>query len=209
MAFEPNLGPYYVFMGDPTTASGADMQYLGKTRGDIVFNPDLGIMTGFADQTGRTPLADTVFDSGPKPTVQVPFVDEEKTKLLKQFPTASLVTDSSNEAMGFSAGPQKIAVTDIETLALIPVSEIGEGTNGIDAPHGLWLPRAIAKSPGEFTFNLPDGDDILNPHTVEFVALYYETDQDGSTVNSNLRYGFFGTPNADSNLTWSLPAVSD
>lgn len=209
MAFEPRLGTFHVFYGNPCTALGAGMQYLGKTRGDIKLNPDLGIMSGRADQTGRTALADTVYDSGPRPMVQVPFVDEEKTKLLKQFLNASLVTDSTNSAMGFSDGPSKIAVTAIETLALIPVDEIAEGTNGIDAPNAIWLPRAIPQSPGEFTFNLPDGDDILNPHTVEFMAAYYETDQDGDTVNAALRYGFIGTPNADTSLTWSLPAVAD
>lgn len=209
MAFEPNLGPYYVFKGDPTTASGADMVYLGKTRGDITLNPNLGIMTGFADQTGRTPLADTVYDSGPLPVVQVPFVDEEKAKMIKYFENGAIVTNSSNSAIGFSSGIGKIAIADIDALALIPVSQIAEGTNGIDAPNAIWIPRVIAKSPGEFTFNLPDGEDILNPHTVEFHALYYETDQDAQTIDASLRYGFYGPPSADSGLTWSLPVVAD
>jgi len=209
MAFEPRLGPCYIFKGNPTTALGAGMQYLGKTRGDVILNPGLGIMTGRADQVGRTPLADTVYDSGPLPVLQAPFVDEEIAKMLKYFENSSEVTDSTNSAMGFSDGIAKIPVANIETLAVIPVAEIGEGSNGIDAPNGVWLPRCVAKSPGEFTFNLPDGDDILNPHTVEFHALYYETDQADDTVNAALRYGFIGTPNADSSLTWTLPAVAD
>lgn len=209
MAFEPRLGPCHIFKGDPTTADGADMQYLGKTRGDVIFNPQLGINMGRADQVGRTPLADTVYDSGPLPILQAPFVDEEVAKMLKYFENASQVTNSTRSAMGFSDGISKIAIANIETLAVIPVAEIGEGTNGIDAPNAIWLPRCIAVSPGEFTFNLPDGDDILNPHTVEFHALYYETDQDDNTINAALRYGFIGAPGADSGLSWSLPAVAD
>lgn len=209
MAFDPQIGPFYVFKGDPTTASGADMVYLGMTRGDITLNPDLGIMTGYADQTGRTPLADAVYDAGPKPVVQVPFVDEEKAKMIKYIENGEIVTNSTKSAIGFSAGIKKIAIASIDTLALIPVAEIASGTNGIDAQHAIWLPRVIAKTPGEFTFSLPDGEDILKPHTVEFHALYYETDQDGQTVNPSLRYGFIGTPNADTGLTWSLPAVSN
>jgi len=209
MAFEPVLGPFHVFKGDPTTASGAGMTYLGKTRGDITLNPNLGIMTGFADQTGRTPLADVVYDAGPKPMVQVPFVDEEKAKMIKYFENGEIVTNTTKEAIGFSSGIKKIAIADIDTLALIPVSQIASGTNGIDAANAIWLPRVIAKTAGDFTFNLPDGDDILNPHTVEFEALYYETDQDDNNVNASLRYGFIGTPNADTGLTWSLPVVAD
>ena len=207
MSFNPQLGPFYVFKGDPTTAAGAGMTYLGQTRGDIKLNPDLGIMVGYADQTGRTPLADVAYDSGPKPIVQVPFVDEEKLKMIKYFENGEIVTNTTKEAIGFSSGIKKIPIADIDTLALIPVAQIAEGENGIDAPGAIWLPRSIAKTPGEFTYNLPDGDDILNPHTVEFTGLYYETDQDASSVNESLRYGFIGTPNADTALTWSLPPV--
>ena len=201
--------PCHLFLGDPTTASGADMVYLGKTRGDVVFTPNVNIATGFADQTGLTPLAVSVVDSGATPMLQAPLIDEDLDKMIQYITGGTIVENSGKKALGFSAGVQKIAVANIYTLAAIPIDEIAEGTNGIDAPNAIWIPRVIAKNLGDFTHKLAEGDDSFNPHTVEFHALYHETDHNDDVVNEALRRGFIGTPNADTGLTWSLPAVSE
>ncbi len=208
MSLVQRRGPCHIFVGDPTTASGADMQYVGYTRGDVVFSPNLNISRGFADQTGLTPLAESVRDVGATPVLTVPMIDEEFTKMLAYMQGAIQVTNTTKSALGFSSGPAAVAIADVPTVALIPVDEIASGTNGIDSANAIWLPRAIAVSVGDFTHNNEQSDDDFNPHTVEFHALYSETDQDGQTINAALRRGFIGTPNADTGLTWSLPAVA-
>lgn len=207
MSFNPRRGPCYVFYGDPTTAAGADMKYLGFTRGDVVVNPNLNISTGYADQTGLTPRADSVYDSGATPMVQVPFIDEETAKMAAYILGSTTVINGGKNALGFSAGPAVIPVAKIGTLALIPMNEITSGANGIDAPNGIWLPRAIPTAIGEFTFKLEDGDDNFSPHTVEFAGAYYEKDQDDKVIDKNIRRGFIGAPGADSGLNWFLPVI--
>lgn len=205
------IGPAHVFYGDPTQAAGAGMLYLGKTRGETLVALNVNVSVGKTDQDGMTPLASTVFNSGPAPVITIPFVDEEKAKLVKQIVGSALVTNGSNTALVFGAQPKKIALADIGTLVLIPVDEIASGTNGIDAPNAFWFPRAIANDVGQFTFNLPDGDDNLNPHTVGFIALQHPTDQDGTpnAIPVDARAGFRGSPNSFTALAtqWSLPVV--
>jgi len=208
MAFEPRRGPCHIFLGDPTTALGADMKYLGYTRGDVSFAPNINISRGFADQTGLTPLASSIRDVGATPVLTAPLIDEDLAKMIQYIMGGTTVSDAGNSAMGFSSGPAAIPTANVYTLACIPLDEIAEGTNGIDAPNAIWLPRVFIPNIGELMHDNKQSDDDYNPHTVEFHSAYNETDHDGQTVNAALRIGFIGTPNADTGLTWSLPEVS-
>lgn len=206
------VGPAHIFLGDPAQASGAGMTYLGATRGDVRVSPGIQVAMGRKDQLGRTPVADAVYTVGPMPVVSIPFIDEEKAKLAVKVANSVVNTNSSKTALGFGSGFAAVAAADIGTLAIIPVAEIASGTNGIDAPNAIWLPAVICTDFGQFTFNLPEGDDIFPPHEMQFAGLYREQDLDGApnTIPADMRVMFYGTPNGAAALDgeWSLPAAT-
>jgi hypothetical protein len=207
MSEEYKIGPALVYMGDPTQADGAGMTFLGHVRGEITINPNINISTGQVDAKGMIPLADTVFNSGPQPVANVPFVDEEKEKLKELLPGSSIVTNGGDGALLLGAGVEKIAVADIDTLCIIPVDEVDQGTNGIDAPNAWWFPRAICNQFGAITFQLPDGEDNLSNYTRDtaIISLYHETDQADATIPKDARPGFRGAPSEAGISGWSLP----
>lgn len=207
MADDKRVGPCHVFIGDPTTAAGADMLYLGHTRGDVRVAPNINVAFGRADQKGMTPLADGVFVTGPRPVATIPLLDEEKAKLLKQIPGGVLTTASGETALGFGNGFAKIALASIPTLCLLPIDETSQGTNGVDADHAIWFPACIVNGFGELVFNLPDGDDAFNPHEIQVTSLLRESDQDSSAIPTGHRAGWIGAPKA-LGLTWYLPAAT-
>lgn len=203
------LGPALVLYGDPTQASGAGMNFLGHVRGEITVNPNLNISFGRVDARGMIPLADAVFNGGAAPVASIPFVDEEKAKLKELLPGSSIVTNGGDSALVLGSGVKKVAITELKTLCIIPLDEIDEGTNGIEAPNAWWFNRAVTNQFGSFRFSLPEGEDNLSNKTrdTQIASLYHSTDMDGNTVPANARAGFRGSPNALS-LTWSLPDLS-
>lgn len=214
MSFVNRVGPCHVFLGDPTVVDGGGMTYMGYTRGDVSVAMNIGVSTGRSDQQGRTPLADGVFVTGPTPVVSLPMVDEEKDKLVKVLPGSSL---TGSTALGAGSGVTVLDVSSIDTLALVPVDEIDQGTNGIDAPHAIWIPAAISTDFGALMFNLPDGDDAFDPHEVQIAAMLRETDQDANELDQDNGVLFIGPPDQFTNLQnpapppdglWSLPAAT-
>lgn len=209
MADTFRVGPALIFYGDPSVAAGASMLYLGTTKGDVVVSPNIKIALGMADQTAGTPRSDAVFRVGLAPVVQVPLLDEAKTILTKLLPGSSVVTAGGKTSLGFGSGFSKIAEANIGTLAIIPVDEKAQGTNGIDAPNGVWLAAAISNQFGNLTFRLPDeGDDsAFNPHETQFAGLRRVTDWGaGGALTDAARTMFVGSPTAHG-LTWTLPVV--
>jgi len=209
MAENLRVGPAYVLLGDPTTASGADMVYLGKTRGDVVVNPNIQIATGRADQSGSTPLAGSVFFSGIAPVATVPLLDEDKTKMKQYLAGATIEEAGGLKALGFGSGFKKIGISDLHTLCLLPVRDLADYPSNVDEdPDAIWMPAVIANEFGQLTFNLPDGgDDSLNPHEVQFAGLKREEDQGSTEIPVSSQALFQGAPTA-LGLTWSLPDPS-
>lgn len=209
MAEEYNVGPALVYYGDPTQASGAGMNFLGHVRGEITVNPQINIAMGNVDAKGNIALADAVFNSGPQPLANIPFVDEEKAKLQHLLPGSSIASNGGKDALLLGSGVEKVAVADIDTLCIIPVDEVDQGTNGIDAPNAWWFPRAITQTFGQFSYTLPDGDDILNDYSRDttIASLYHDQDQGGNNVPKDARPGFRGSPEGAGmgSGTWSLP----
>ncbi|MDZ7658088.1 hypothetical protein [Fodinibius sp.] len=201
------LGPCLAYLGDPTQASGAGMQFLGHIRGETTVNPNINISTGRVDAKGMMPLADTLFNSGPQPVANVPLVDEQKEKLKELLPGSSIVSDGGDGALLLGSGVQRIAVSEIGTLCLIPVDEVDQGTNGIDAPNAWWFPRAICTDFGSITFALPEGDDNLSTFARDTVltSLYHDVDQADSNIPKDARPGFRGAPSEAGITGWSLP----
>jgi len=203
------LGPALVLYGNPTIAAGAGMEFLGHVRGEITINPNINISFGRVDARGMLPMASAVYNSGSAPVANVPFVDEEINRLKALLPGSSIITAGGLDALTFGAGVKRIDITEIKTLCIIPVDEIAEGTNGIDAPMAWWFPRAITTQFGAIRFSLPEGDDSLNNKTrdTQIASLYHPTDMGGGAVPAAARAGFRGSPTAVG-LTWLLPDLS-
>lgn len=209
------LSSAHIFVGNPTTASGAGMTYLGPTRGNIELNIGLNIAKGRADNTGLTPLATAVRDSGSTPSVTFNMIDEDKDKLVALIKNLSKVTDGGHSALSLGGAPAAISRANLPTLCLLPIDEVAVGTNGIESENAVWFPASIVTEIGPFIRKLAEGEDILSDvaKSVTIEALYVETDQDSPTanaINAALRRGFIGTPEADTGLAgeWSLPAVA-
>lgn len=204
MADVYRVGPCWAFLGNPLTASGADMTFIGKTRGDVTVAPNVSISLGRVDQQGVTPLPDAVFFSGLAPIVTLPLVDEDKAKMAEYLTGATLESNGGFDAVGFGSGFKKIALADIKTLALLPVKESYPAEPAED-PDAIWLPAVIANQFGTLTFNLPDGgDDSLNPHETQFAGLLRQEDQGANAIPASMQVLFFGSPSAGS-LAWTLP----
>lgn len=205
-----NVGPALVYYGDPTQANGAGMNFLGHYRGDATVDPQISVAKGYVDAKGITPLADAVFYNGVQPIANIPFVDEEAEKLSLLMPGSKVVTNGSDKTLLLGTGVKKIPVTDINTLCILPVDEVDQGTNGVDADHAWWFPRAITQTFGNFTYALQDSaDDVLSNQTRDttIASLYHATDQAGNTLSEDARAGFRGSPKGAglSDGDWSLP----
>lgn len=202
------IGPAYLFYGNPTTALGVNMKFLGVTKGDVKVTPGIQIARGFADQAGSTARADSVYRVGAEPRVGVPLLDEEKAKLRLLLPGSSLVTANAATALGFGSGFAKIATADIGTLCVLPIDQASQGTNGIDATDAVWFPGAIVTEFGDLTYALPDeGDDtVFSPRDTVFACLYRETDHAGTAIPAAGRVGWIGSPKALGLTGWTLPA---
>lgn len=207
MADVKRVGPCHAYLGNPTQAAGAGMKYLGHTRGSVTVAPGINVAFGRADQKGRTPLADSVFTIGPTPVVSLPLIDEEKAKLKEYVPGSVLTTASGETALGFGDGFAKIPLASVPTLILVPIDEVSQGTNGIDADNMVVLPAAIARDFGQLTFSLPEGDDVFQPHEVQFAGLLREADHASAAIPTGHRAMFYGPPKA-LGLTWYLPAAT-
>ena len=151
------VGPCYAFMGDPTVAAGAGMEFLGFTRGDVTVAPNLNISTGRVDQIGMSGLAEAAWSGGLNPVATVPLVDEDKDKIAVLVQAGKKQTNGTLVSFGFGSGFQKLE--SLGTLALIPYDELDVGTNGVDAPNGIWFPAAVAFDFGNLIYNTPEGTD--------------------------------------------------
>ena len=130
---------------------------------------------------------------------------------------------------GIGSGFTRINV--IGTLALIPVNELGVGTNGIGAPNGQWFPGAVCTNFGDLVNNLPEGNDAFQPHDAVFMATYLDFDDRPQSIGGlktadanrvllpkSHRVFFKGSPRSMRMVSlggvdyavpsWSLPAVA-
>lgn len=198
-----NLGPAHLIYGDFTDNGGSpnDVEYLGRTRGDVTIAPNVQIARGLTDQTGQAPLSNAIWFGGYAPVVTLPLVDEDKSRLSRIMPGSSVVTSGSKETITFNSVPKKIANADIGTLAIVPEKDSYATSEEFEDPEVWWLTAAISTELGEFVFGeITDEDDALNPHEVQMVGLYRDTLQDGNTsVPEDYRVMWRGTPDPDGN----------
>src|SRR5690606_29901220 len=121
--------------------------------------------------------------TGPAPIVSVPFVDEEKAKLVKHILGATVATSGALKAVLFGRGHKKIAPADIPAVCLLPKRPLAEyPANLADDDEAWWLTAAIPAGTPEFGFELPEGDDIFSPHEVQFIGAVREKDHAGTAI---------------------------
>lgn len=187
MAKDYRVGPCRVFVAPSLTSALGSWVDLGETRGDVVFRVEPGRYAfGRTDQKGVTPLADAVWDTGPRGTPVAPMLDKGVAKLGEYFPGAVRTTASGEDALGFGNGPARVTPV---AFSLVPVAEYTAGSEWADADHAIWLAGAVAVSLGEFVSHLPDGDDAYagNVLTVEFRGVNGE-----ASLPSACRFGGIG-----------------
>ena len=229
MAENYRVAPIMAFYGNPNIPNGAGMHFLGLTRGDATVSPNLNIATGKADQVGTSPIATAVWASGHAPQATLPLIDEDIDKLVEYVLGSEKLSAAGVESWGIGSGFTRIE--SIGTLALVPVNELGVGTNGIDSPNSQWFPAAVCTNFGDLVNNLPEGNDAFQPHDAVFMATYLDFDDRKLTAVGAARAGasrtllpkshrvfFKGSPRSMEMVSlggvgyavpsWSLPAVA-
>jgi hypothetical protein len=192
------IGPAHILIGDPTVVDGTSMVDLGSME-SVSFDPGTQ-MTGVQDAfTGDAFDAESIYSVAPAPTAEVELYDASIDKLAAMLLGATKTADT----LGFGE-PGLKAIEDVPTLAIIPAFEAGDG---VDAPHGLWMPAAMVESLASLVYNRPTGgDNSANSYTVTFRAARRRTDQDATAIPAEAQMAFMGKP-SDLSLTWHLPAL--
>jgi len=199
MAKRYRVGPCHAFFGDFLDDTGAftDVTYLGQTRGNTIVRPEMVISRGKVDQKGAAPIAGAIHLGGYAPVIELPFVDEDKTKLSKIFPGSTVATSGTKKALKFATTPQQITNASIGSLMLVPVkATYSDGP--FEDQDAYFFPGVIPTAVAEFIYGpIEDTDDGLNPHATTLVALHRELFADDSTaVPAGLEVFFMGSPTA-------------
>jgi len=170
------VGPARVLVGASLRAPFDEWTDLGDTHGGVVVSVWAGsrIATGRTDQGGMTPRHDAVWDVGNEMRVTAPLLGSQLRLAEDAFPGAL--------DPGFGGLPGV-------ALVVVPVAEYTEGEAWWNAPGQIILPRAVAKSAGDFIRSLPEPGDTAFDNAVTSVewCLLHDT-----IVQGARRGGVFG-----------------
>ena len=156
------IGPCYLFSSDNITDPLSTWTNHGKIRGNVIDRYlNSNVQTGKADQSGRTPRADSIYITGsPQDGYELPLLNYQIDEILKVMPGAVKVTNAAKEAMGFSTPASTITT---KAFALVPVSAYNADVAGNwwSDDNVRYIEEGLLHITGEFSYKLPDGDDIL------------------------------------------------
>ena len=156
------IGPCYLFSSDNITDPLSTWVNGGKIRGNVIDRYlNSNVQMGKADQSGRTPRADSIYLSGsPQDGYELPLLNYQIDEILKVMPGSVKVTNAAKEAIGFST-PASTLTT--KAFALVPVSAYNADTPGSwwSDDNVRYIEEGLLHITGEFSYKLPDGDDIL------------------------------------------------
>src|SRR5690606_19635941 len=94
-------------------------------------------------------------------------------------------------AIGFGKpGITKIDEANVPTLFVLPASEEAAGIN---APHGIWLPKVATESLASIVFNRPTAGGNANSYTVAFRGAQTSKIA-GVDLPSGFEFGWYGDP---------------
>jgi len=168
------LGPCRLLSSANITDPLATWHDHGYIRGNVLDRyADNYVQSGRADQSGRTPRADAVYVSGsPQAGYTIPLLNYQLDEILRVFPGAVKVTNTTKEAIGISTPASTLTP---RAFALVPEADYDEALPGnwYDSPHVRYIEQGILHITESFTYNLPDGDDILESkaYVCEVIAL--------------------------------------
>jgi len=140
---------------------------LGMTRGEVSITIHDGkIAMGRTDQTGSAPLSRSVYYLGSGVEVSFPFAEESITKLLKVAPNSVKNEAGALENIGFGDLPDYVVE---QAFAIVP--EFVWRQNTLDAllksPFVHWIRKGYVSITGEFSYSLPEGDDVFSDTALE------------------------------------------
>lgn len=226
MARQIIMGAAYVFGGNPTTedGSGNGMKFLGLT-GAITINIESGVAIATSAQTGQAALA--VVGLAPSVTIDVPFMDWDKEKLVQFLNGTELVTSaaalggSTRKALGF--GSRDCVSTTKKTLALVPIKcAISDYPTNLEYDEDTWwFPNVHGSLTGGIEITSPEGEDAARKIPATFTAILSPTDQEGNAIPSKFQIAFLGSAAAMWTATtgdggaglatteWRLPLASN
>lgn len=98
MAKVTRVGPCNAFIGNPVTAAGAGMTFLGGLRDAVVVQVTPETLGGRMDQSGSNERADSQYVTGTMVEVTIPLLDEEKVKLDAVLPDSEIAAGAAAAA---------------------------------------------------------------------------------------------------------------
>lgn len=203
MPFQP-VGPAHLFLGDPTTANGADMTQLGLVR-NVQF--DWGVRNAFTskDAVSGVPVADGIYTLASQPECQADLQDHSLDMIEAVVLNATRTDDGSgNTAVGVPDTFGSVAAVAVPTFCLLPVQQEADLA---DAANAIWLPAVTIQGANGLSFGRVEEGEIDQGYNVSFQSAWRDEDQAATAIPAGNRVGFMGPPAALS-LPWSLPALS-
>ena len=202
MSFQP-VGPAHLLIGDPTTASGADMYQLGLVR-DVGF--DAGIRSAWTsnDDIGGAPVSDGIYTLASQPEVQADLSEAGVAQLTEIILGATVTTGNTDDVLGLPDSFASVAESDVPTLCLLPSQQDGDGES---AANAIWLPAVAIQGVDGLSFGRVEEGEIDQPYNTSFQSAYRDTDQGATAIPAGNRLGFMGPP-AELGLSWSLPTIN-
>lgn len=185
-------GPAYVAIGDPTTASGADMVDLGLVP-RVEVTPTFR-RQGVQNEVGQM-LADGQWGQLAGADITLTLRDKSASILAALFSEITDETSSVKFANTFGS-------LTLNTLAIMPETSYGNGATDTGL---IWVPAARPNDIGAFIYKLEESEDS-DPYTISFSACYRATDQDGTSITTDYNILWMGDPSdAGLGTAWTLP----
>lgn len=206
MAADFIIGPVYGWIGDPTTAAGADMVQLPEIA---TLSIDFGTGHSFATSpfTGGAPEADGVYSMPPEPVATITFNQIGIDELLPLISGSEKYTATTNDALGIGGAITKVA---LPTVVFIPAFAAEAVPS---APHTaavqFWFPAGFFSEFSGIDYGPMQRNASSNSTPrATLRAARRKTDQDGQTIPQNARFMFYGKPAAlGLAQAWTLPAL--
>lgn len=164
------VGPAVLLTADNLTDPAERWTNMGSTRGAVTVGVDVRKAMGSVDQSGRTPLASSVYRVGEIVAVQAPLLDRTIAVMVRSWPGATVVSSGGATALAAGSGVSKVTA---RAFALVPVEEYTEGGAWWGSPNAIILPAAVLQIDGDLVHQLPEGEDALSGsvYTVSITSL--------------------------------------
>jgi hypothetical protein len=191
------VGPANLYIGK--FASTADAIKIRNVR-DVQFNPGIGMAWTANDAQSGLPSADGLFAVAARPVVTASVQDLAYDTVKKLILGATETSSGTSSTFGAPDSFKAISLANVPSLFVQPVQEEAQGVN---APHGIWLP-AVTISIENVNFGRVEANsEITQAYSITFTGAYREVDQGSTSIPAGNRSWFYGPP-SNLGLSWSL-----